>query len=564
MAWLSGYNHRKQITIAGSIAGAQSDYQMRLGVYWDADKVPLLEFIEQVDDGANLHASQGIETDGTYLYTTSTTRLYKYTLAGAHITDVDAFHGDVDVVHAGDPVIVGTKIYAPAYDDPVTKRRVYVYNTSDLSYDSEFDITTGPMAGAEGKVGGDISFDGTYFWMSSYGESPDYIYKYNTSFVYQDESQSLGFKNCQGHTWYGSYVYAIRGHDKIQEYLYSGGSLVSKRSFSTSHYEGIDISPDGKYFWQAEAHAETAPVSKYFFYPYDTDQHNAVIISGHCQADFDDIRFTKSDGSSELDHWLESKTNSDNAIFWIEFDSIPESPDSTTFYIYYSKADASSGSNGNATFLLFDDFLGDALDTDKWDSKEDEGTIAIADSIIHLYTEAAKNKECYIYDKSTHAKPIAIGTRAKGSAKYPAVISMADVGGTPPIEADNLVSLGRLHSADYLYGRQRKATAQSEQAYSDATNWEDYQIYELQWQTDKVEYFQNAVSLGSSVNNVPSVNLYALLGCGTWSMNAAAHLYLDWVYLRNFVDPEPTWGDWGGEETIAPWNIAPRVAMMGA
>ena len=58
---------------------------------------------------------------------------------------------------------------------------------------------------------------------------------------------------------------------------------------------------------------------------------------------FADLRFTKSDGSTLLDYWIEFITGtSPNLIakVWIELapspDTIPASPGTYTFYIYYS------------------------------------------------------------------------------------------------------------------------------------------------------------------------------------------------------------------------------------
>ena len=41
--------------------------------------------------------------------------------------------------------------------------------------------------------------------------------------------------------------------------------------------------------------------------------------------------------------------NGDYAVFFIEFDSIPESPDTATFYMYYGNSEASTGSDITAT-----------------------------------------------------------------------------------------------------------------------------------------------------------------------------------------------------------------------
>jgi antitoxin component of RelBE/YafQ-DinJ toxin-antitoxin module len=52
--------------------------------------------------------------------------------------------------------------------------------------------------------------------------------------------------------------------------------------------------------------------------------YDCFSCNSNCQADFDDIRFTTGDGKTLLDYWLEQKTNSDYAIFWVE---IPDNLD---------------------------------------------------------------------------------------------------------------------------------------------------------------------------------------------------------------------------------------------
>ena len=51
-----------------------------------------------------------------------------------------------------------------------------------------------------------------------------------------------------------------------------------------------------------------------------------VTYGSDMQADFDDIRFTSSDGTTLIDYYLESKTDSSTADFWVEIPSIPASP----------------------------------------------------------------------------------------------------------------------------------------------------------------------------------------------------------------------------------------------
>jgi len=73
------------------------------------------------------------------------------------------------------------------------------------------------------------------------------------------------------------------------------------------------------------------------------------------KSDGSDIRVTASDGATSIPFWLESwNATSQAGSVWIQVPSIPTT--GTTVYIYYGNSAATSASNGNATFLFFDDF----------------------------------------------------------------------------------------------------------------------------------------------------------------------------------------------------------------
>jgi len=83
---------------------------------------------------------------------------------------------------------------------------------------------------------------------------------------------------------------------------------------------------------------------------------NDVLATG-CKTDFSDLRFTKADGDTLLDFYIEDMTGATPnqvATIWIEFDSIGTGD--TTFYMYYGNAGAAAVSNGPNTFILFEDF----------------------------------------------------------------------------------------------------------------------------------------------------------------------------------------------------------------
>jgi hypothetical protein len=99
-------------------------------------------------------------------------------------------------------------------------------------------------------------------------------------------------------------------------------------------------------------------------YGLGTDSGGDVYCDYNCQPDFDDVRFTDDDGVTLLDYWIEDMVQSDYASIWVE---VADNLDSSVrIYVYYGNAAATSASNGDATFIFFDDFESGTLDANKW------------------------------------------------------------------------------------------------------------------------------------------------------------------------------------------------------
>jgi len=107
----------------------------------------------------------------------------------------------------------------------------------------------------------------------------------------------------------------------------------------------------------------------------------SLIAQGKMRSDCGDIRFTDINGV-EIPYWIESGINSANTSIWI---NVPEIEGSlrTLIFMYYGNLSATSKSNGSATFLFFDDFLGTSLDTGKWQVLSG-GTISISNGEVVL------------------------------------------------------------------------------------------------------------------------------------------------------------------------------------
>ncbi|MCX9012201.1 MAG: DUF2341 domain-containing protein [Candidatus Methanoperedens sp.] len=97
-----------------------------------------------------------------------------------------------------------------------------------------------------------------------------------------------------------------------------------------------------------------------------TDTPGNIYLGGNAKSDFSDLRFTKSDGITLLDYWIESYTPGVNATVWVEVDSIPASPNTASIYLYYGNSFASSSSNIHNTFLFGDDFEDNSWTANNW------------------------------------------------------------------------------------------------------------------------------------------------------------------------------------------------------
>ena len=81
-----------------------------------------------------------------------------------------------------------------------------------------------------------------------------------------------------------------------------------------------------------------------------TDSGENVYLNSKCRTDFGDLRFFE--GATELDYWMESKTDSDYAVFWVEIAG-DLSTANRTVTLKYGNSSATTTSNGPNTFIIF-------------------------------------------------------------------------------------------------------------------------------------------------------------------------------------------------------------------
>lgn len=94
-----------------------------------------------------------------------------------------------------------------------------------------------------------------------------------------------------------------------------------------------------------------------------------IYVGDHCREDYGDVRFTNSTGA-ELAYYLWPDYDSSSARFCVRLEGADAAG---TLIVHYGNVAATTTSDGDATFHLFDHFDGTAIDTGKWDVIQSAG-----------------------------------------------------------------------------------------------------------------------------------------------------------------------------------------------
>jgi len=493
-----GWNYRKELTVYGSSAAVQTNYQKLIRVYQANVGADVAENIAQYTTGDNANAigCYGVNYDGQ-TFTAETTGTAKKVWLKL-------------IKAAGTPASYTCAIRATAAGAPTGANLcsgnitgAYVTTTAGGDW-YEFDMGAGTALTA-----------GTVYAI----------------ILYSDASSS------ENHVaWRYTTVNA-----------YSGGSIyISANSGST---------------WSAIASAD-------HLFQVLTSTTGAtplrVDCEAHCQTDFDDLRFTRSDGSTLLDYWIENYDTCEAdgyADCWVELNSVVQMTgvdESSTFYMYYGNADATAYSNGSNTFVQFDDF----------DSY-------VLGSQIHGQGGWTSSRPTQFVVSDTYS------VSGSQSAKY-----TGDGGGT-------ITASRALIAADQSYLIKNSVwKSDGTNAYfshGNGTYWENLNFNASEGMTGYAGTFEDQEWITIEIYNIifeSSYNTHIIDSLRdsqlTYTTSAVApsatdiyspassnpaggsDLYVDNFFVANFAVSQPLWGTPGAEtELINPWTIQDVKVFTG-
>jgi hypothetical protein len=302
----------------------------------------------------------------------------------------------------------------------------------------------------------------------------------------------------------------------------------------------------------------TPPVSPYYeaippappeWWDPNWTRRRAITISGYHPTDYQlkvvlpfydpSIRFLENATSGLLPYWVESYTANSMTV-WVKR-SIANDGDDHTIYVYYNNPNAGSASDGNATFMFFDDFLGTSLDTSKWNGLVGSGgSISVANSQLRLDKAEVVTKTWQITDGVVEhrgysaAKEISMIGRANTNTSF-GVFAAAETQGGHGFYTDSSIPSW---SHAIVVANAIKASVVSPIT---TNKWYKYRFI-LSGVILQFIRFDDNWTQEASVNYTDTGGLtQGYIGLhvdGTGSGDRVA--YYDWVRVRKYVDPEPT------------------------
>lgn len=277
-----------------------------------------------------------------------------------------------------------------------------------------------------------------------------------------------------------------------------------------------------------------------------------VTYDSYIKTDFSDVRFLNEEETTVLDYYLANKVNSTWAMFIVEVDSI-DYLNGTQIWMYYNNSGASSTSNGNNTFLFFDDFSSASLDTLKWTTSG--GTVSGGKLNLSADLANAQTK-----GKANFTGNLSIETSIQGSVgnRDCAVIVVSNT------EGSNL-AFGETTYLSYGYYHRGEGNWSYTQVNLES-NTSDSREYRLNISGTNISGSRETI-LDSGTNKqnytITLANttaghlLYLNLTGGTSSYPGGL---VDWIWVRAYLSVKPTYSI--GSEVIG--NITTNVTLYYA
>lgn len=259
-----------------------------------------------------------------------------------------------------------------------------------------------------------------------------------------------------------------------------------------------------------------------------------------------DLKFTDSTGATLLDFWVEAVSGSGpnrTATIWVEVAA--DLGTNKDIRCYFNDSGASNLSDGDSTFLFFDDFKAGSLDGAKWDTS---GAPAVDGS-----DNAVLDNSDSILGKTSFGVGVEIRARSKADEQDIVFVALTDDHWFNP--AENNISLENSDANfpddfDRIRASYRKATVFVRINHDGWTDFRNtyYQYWIKRFSISSVISGQESDSVAySDTTYLPTVDLKP--NFQVWDTSQESTLTVDWVFVKKVQATEPAFSSAGNAIT---------------
>jgi gliding motility-associated-like protein len=149
-----------------------------------------------------------------------------------------------------------------------------------------------------------------------------------------------------------------------------------------------------------------------------------LISASKMRLDGGDIRFTNASGSL-LTYWYNPVTfNTGATEFWVKADAVPASS-SANIFLFYGNSTSPAVTSGDATFELFDDFDGTAVNGTKWTQCGNIANVSLSGGIA-TFSSDNTNKDGIIFSNQTFSGNVITEADVISASNGQALLGLTD------------------------------------------------------------------------------------------------------------------------------------------
>ncbi|OQB07944.1 MAG: hypothetical protein BWY21_01494 [Parcubacteria group bacterium ADurb.Bin216] len=214
----------------------------------------------------------------------------------------------------------------------------------------------------------------------------------------------------------------------------------------------------------------------------------------------------------------------------------------SNIYAYYGDQALASGSNGDNTFIIFDDFNGTSLDSSKWiNRKTGSTTLTVSDGYVRQYSASGNANNQHIWSSDYFDNNVSIDMRYRlGPSLYRATFAAA----TGYSTTHYYITSGQYTYSHLVNAYSGVSTLYTSSGGSKAFSPENHtsdtwtRIAMIHGSSYQKAYINE--SLRATINTSMTQNTYHLLIGEVSPYNNSFYIDTDWVFVRKYNEGPPS------------------------